>query len=157
MRFHWLTSQLSVTFTDYHTLPVSVSYRDLTRRTAPYKLFPRTNCVELFSSAYKPSIVPAALLPVARSVSELPGRWAVLRHRVYRNHLGNERAAVWRHRGGSQETYSNAVAWRYRCCAEKTHPLTAAQRVFCRELFSERCLAALCCAAQHLADMSQYI
>jgi hypothetical protein len=35
---HWLTSQLSITVSNYHTLPVSVSYRDLTRRTAPYKL-----------------------------------------------------------------------------------------------------------------------
>jgi hypothetical protein len=36
-RLHWLTSQLSITFTNYRrlyifTLPVSVSYRDLTRR-----------------------------------------------------------------------------------------------------------------------------
>jgi hypothetical protein len=35
---HWLTSPLSITVSNYHTLPVSVSYRDLTRRTAPYKL-----------------------------------------------------------------------------------------------------------------------
>jgi hypothetical protein len=35
---HWLTSQLSVAVSNYHTLPVSVSYQDLTRRTAPYKL-----------------------------------------------------------------------------------------------------------------------
>jgi hypothetical protein len=34
----WLTSQLSITVSNNHTLPVSVSYRDLTRRTAPYKL-----------------------------------------------------------------------------------------------------------------------
>jgi hypothetical protein len=133
MPFHWLTSQLSVTFTDYHTLPVSVSVRDLTRMTAPYKLFPRTKCVELFSSAYKPSIVLAAR--------------AVLRHRVYRCYPGNERAAVWRHRGCSQETSSKAVAWRHRCCAEKTpNPLTSAQRVFCRELFSGRCPGTLRCA-----------
>jgi hypothetical protein len=96
------------------------------------------------TSAYKPSIVLAAR--------------AVLRHRVYRRYPGNERAAVWRHRGYSQETYSKAVAWRHRCCAEKTPPpLTAAQRVFCRELFSGRCLAKLRCATQQLADMSQYI
>jgi hypothetical protein len=35
---HWLTSQLSITISNYHTLyiltlPVSVSYRDFTRRT----------------------------------------------------------------------------------------------------------------------------
>jgi hypothetical protein len=68
----------------------------------------------------------------------------VLRHRVYKRCLGNERAAVWRHRGCSQETYSNAVAWRHRGFAEKTPPpLTAAQRA--RRL-AEGYLAALCCA-----------
>jgi hypothetical protein len=35
---HWLTSQLSITVSNYHTLPGSVSYRDLIRGTAPYKL-----------------------------------------------------------------------------------------------------------------------
>jgi hypothetical protein len=44
-RLHWLTSQLSVTFTNYHrlyifTLPVSVSYRDLTRRADFQRLTP---------------------------------------------------------------------------------------------------------------------
>jgi hypothetical protein len=34
---HWLTSQPLITVSNYHTLPVSVSYRDLTRRTALYK------------------------------------------------------------------------------------------------------------------------
>jgi hypothetical protein len=39
-RLHWLTSQLAITNSNYHTLciftlPVSVSYRDLARRTAP--------------------------------------------------------------------------------------------------------------------------
>jgi hypothetical protein len=137
MRFQWLTSQLSVTFTDYHTLPVSVSYRDLTRRTAPYKLFPRTDCVELFCSAYKPSIVLAALLPVAwkgclRSVSaQQSGESCVASPCLQQRYPGNERAAVWRHR----------------CCAEKTPPpLTTAQRVFCHELFSGRCLATIRCA-----------
>jgi hypothetical protein len=37
-RLHWLTSQLAITVSNYHTLPVSFSCRDLTRRTAPYKL-----------------------------------------------------------------------------------------------------------------------
>jgi hypothetical protein len=39
-RLHWLTSQLPITISNYHTLciftlPVSVSYRDITRKTAP--------------------------------------------------------------------------------------------------------------------------
>jgi hypothetical protein len=71
---HWLTSQLSITISNYHTLPVSVSYRDLTRRTAPYKTlsyscFLKIQLLRHFNSAYKPSIILAALLPVARSVS----------------------------------------------------------------------------------------
>jgi hypothetical protein len=48
---------LSITVSNYHTLsiftrPVSVSYRDLTRRTAPFKLFPRTNWTGLIASLY---------------------------------------------------------------------------------------------------------
>jgi hypothetical protein len=44
-RLHWLTSQLSITFINYHrlyifTLPVSVSYRDLTRRADFRRLTP---------------------------------------------------------------------------------------------------------------------
>jgi hypothetical protein len=44
-RLHWLTSQLSITFTNYHrlyifTFPMSVSYRDLTRRADFQRLTP---------------------------------------------------------------------------------------------------------------------
>jgi hypothetical protein len=82
VRFHWLTSQLSVTFTDYDTLPVSVSYRDLTRRTAPYKFFPRTNCLDI-------SVLLINLQSyeqhccLLRQVRLAAARWAVLRHSVY--------------------------------------------------------------------------
>jgi hypothetical protein len=52
-RLHWLTSQLSITFTNYRrlyisTLPVSVSYRDLTRRTD----LPKTNSCYFSNWAY---------------------------------------------------------------------------------------------------------
>jgi hypothetical protein len=101
-----------------------------------------------FSSAYKPSIVLVALLPVASGPSRRSSPGGLLRHRVYWCCLGNAAAQrVWRHRSCAEKPYSNAVAWRHRSCAEKTpHPLTAAQRVFCIELFSGRCLATLRCA-----------
>jgi hypothetical protein len=169
MRLHWLTSQLSVTVTDYHTLSRTQSLH-FTLRTSRRDLTPRIHCflntdfftvtpgtelraalVELLSKTnfldapiplIKPSIVRASLLPGRgvyvpyRSNSQVT---AVLRHRVSRPYLGNERAAVWRHHGCSQETYANGVAWRHRGCAEKTPPpITAAQRVFGRELFSGR-------------------
>jgi hypothetical protein len=136
MPFHWLTFQLSVAFTDYHTLPVSVSYRDLTRMTAPYKLFPRTNCVELFSSAYKPSIVLATRavlrqvrLAAARQVGcvtspcllVLPWkrcRAAVWRHRSCAEKQRSVRFCSERH--GTQETsyvvVPSLAAWRADCC-----------------------------------------
>jgi hypothetical protein len=41
IHLHWLTSQLSITVSNYHTLPMSVSYRDLTRRTALVELLPK--------------------------------------------------------------------------------------------------------------------
>jgi hypothetical protein len=90
------TALLHIKSHNYHTLciftlPVSVSYRDLTRRTAPTNSSRELTETELQaakSSAYKPSIVLAALLLVAWEGC-LRSYWgnsqvrAVLRHRVY--------------------------------------------------------------------------
>jgi hypothetical protein len=52
LRLHWLTSQLTVTITDYHTLciftiPVSVSYRDNTRSTDLEDCSLNTECLDV--------------------------------------------------------------------------------------------------------------
>jgi hypothetical protein len=57
-RLHWLTSQLSITFTNYRrlyifTLPVSVSYRDLTRRADFHRLTSRTARYKLVETLLK--------------------------------------------------------------------------------------------------------
>jgi hypothetical protein len=160
---YWLTSQLSITVSNYHTLYILTlrnSRRDLTPRIHLFKT--STTLVELLlnhwllhsrsgnwtkpakSSAYKPSIVLATR--------------AVLRHRVYWCCLGNAAAwRVWHHCSCAEKMYSNTVVWHHCSCVEKTlPPLTTTQRVFRRELFSGRCLATLRCATQQLVDMSQY-
>jgi hypothetical protein len=86
-------------------------------KTALVELLPK-NCIDVSVWLINPQIALAALLPVARSVSQLLGRWAVLRYRVYRRYLGNERAAVWRHRG----------------CSQETPPLTVGERIWSRWL-----------------------
>jgi hypothetical protein len=91
---HWLTSQLSISVSNYHRLYIFTrrnSRRELTPRIHFLRLLLNNSLAELtskdfllryFSSSYKPSIVRAALLPVARSVSPRLARWAVLRHCV---------------------------------------------------------------------------
>jgi hypothetical protein len=91
MPLHWLTSQLSVTFTDYHTLSrtqslcftlgadcdiffVKLSLRSDSAANSPKRLVSRT-ATQIPS--YKPSIVRAALLPVARSVSQQLVSWGL--------------------------------------------------------------------------------
>jgi hypothetical protein len=75
---HWLTSQLSITVSDYHTLYIFTlqnSRRDLTLRihllrlllkNSSRELLPKNWLLRHFSSSYKPSIVQTSLQQRAR-------------------------------------------------------------------------------------------
>jgi hypothetical protein len=124
--FNWLTSQLAITISNYHTfciftLPVSVSYRDLTRRTAAYyslvELTSKDWLLRHFSSSYNPQSYKC------HCSSEQGESCVVSGHCVYMA-LPRKRACcrVTSSQPVAQEPYSNSVAWRHRGCAEKTPP-----------------------------------
>jgi hypothetical protein len=130
---HWLTSELSIV-SNYHTFYVFTlwnSRQDLTQRIHLLRLLLNNSLVELLltnwllrhsSSSYKPSVVRAALLPVARSVSQ---------QRDCVTSLAETRR--------SRDTpllLVRVTSWRLR--GEDPASPTAAQRVFGREAFSGR-------------------
>jgi hypothetical protein len=148
-RLHWPTSQLSVTFSNYHrlyifTFPVSVSYRDLNNSSRELLLrnwlvgLLLTNCLLRHSSS--------SYITLNRmSVIQQRARWELCCVRspcLQRRCLGNERDAVWRYRGllcsntrcGSAHTARHSTAWH----GEDTASPTAVQRVLGHKALSGR-------------------
>jgi hypothetical protein len=134
-------------------------------RTALVELLPKTNCLDISVSLINPqSYERRELYCVTVFTATLPRKRACCRVTSLRLRAGNlvYRPAPSNSVASSNKGLTCAVAWRHRCCAEKIPPpLTAAQRVFCRELFSGRLpsnaqLRNPCRATQRLVDMSQY-
>jgi hypothetical protein len=149
-----LHSLQSYTFVDYNHLLHSytgwlLSYRLLSQIITHFASshFPCLSPIEtsLVGLLLKTDCLDISV-PLINLQSYEPGESCVASgHCVYRRCLGNERAAVWRHRG--------LLCGRARCRSARhgtarhganTASPTAAQRVFGRELFTGRCLETSC-------------
>jgi hypothetical protein len=135
-------------------------------RAALVELLPKTNCLDISILLINPQsyerrelccvTVFTAALPRKRACCRVTSSRLRAENLDYRQVPSNSVAS-------SNKGLTCAVAWRHRGCAEKTPtPLTAAQRVFGRELFSGQLpsnapLRNPCRATQQLVDMSQYI
>jgi hypothetical protein len=163
MRLHWLNSQLSVTFADYHTLSrvqslhftlrnsprtysanslLKTATKQLTRRTGPYNWLLKTDCLDISV----PLIDPQSY---EWHCCLLPG------HCVYRRCLGNEYAVLWRHR---VLLCSSARCSAARHGTEQTPlPLLRRSVYSVARRLAVGYLATLCCVIQQRVDMSHYI
>jgi hypothetical protein len=159
-RLHWLTSQLSVTFANYHRLYI------FTRRNSRRELTPRIHFLRLLlnnwlvgllltnwllrhsSSSYitlNRTSGTVAWKGCLRSVSGQRARWGlcyVTRGNAKVTRYSPTPVAGWRHRGMLRRNrIPNTVAWRHRICEEI--------------LFTGWCLETSC-VTQQWVDMSQY-
>jgi hypothetical protein len=164
-RLHWLISQLSITVSNYHTLPV----------LSPIE----TSLVGLLLTNWLVGLLPENWLCIAAGLQDIsPTRtprkrplycWAVLAvpsngHCVVswrlggggKNHKHSSHCCVWQDGGSSSGNHVNTCD--VIAGARRRPRLPAPPRSLClvASCLADGCLATLHCATQQLDDMSQY-